>query len=120
MTCNSTWSTSTSPTTSRGNCRAAIWCAASCTSPAASPSPSPAARSPVSVPANDPAIEGQDISFPGNGTTLLGYQARPRNASGPLPLVLVCHENRGLSEHIRDVVRRFAKEGYTAFAVDLL
>jgi carboxymethylenebutenolidase len=74
----------------------------------------------LSVAANDPSIDGQDISFSGNGTTLLGYQARPRGASGALPLVLVCHENRGLTEHIRDVVRRYAKEGYTAFGLDLL
>jgi carboxymethylenebutenolidase len=89
-------------------------------SPAAAASPSPAARSPLSVAANDPSIEGQDISFPGNGTTLLGYQARPRGTTGPLPLILVCHENRGLTEHIRDVVRRYAKEGYTGFGLDLL
>jgi carboxymethylenebutenolidase len=74
----------------------------------------------LSVPANDPSIEAQDISFPGNGTLLLGYQARPRNASGPLPVVLVCHENRGLTEHIRDVVRRYAREGYVGFGLDLL
>jgi carboxymethylenebutenolidase len=34
--------------------------------------------------------------------------------------VLVCHENRGLTPHIRDVARRFAKEGYVALAIDLL
>ena len=39
---------------------------------------------------------------------------------GPLPLVLVCHENRGLTPHIRDVARRWAVEGYLAVAVDLL
>jgi carboxymethylenebutenolidase len=32
----------------------------------------------------------------------------------------VCHENRGLVEHIRDVTRRLAKAGYVAWAVDLL
>lgn len=93
-------------------------------SPSASPAGSPAAgqgaRSPVAVAADDPAIEAQDISFQGNGTTLLAYQARPRAGGGPLPVVLVCHENRGLTEHIRDVTRRFAKEGYLACAVDLL
>ncbi len=92
-------------------------------SPSAGPSPSPAAsgaRSPLSVAANDPAVDGQDITFPGNGTTIMAYQARPKNASGPLPVVLVCHENRGLTDHIRDVARRFAKEGYVACAVDLL
>jgi carboxymethylenebutenolidase len=92
-------------------------------SPAVAPSPSPAAtgpRSPLSVQANDPSIDAQDITFQGNGATIMAYQARPRDASGPLPLVLVCHENRGLVEHIRDVTRRFAKEGYLACAVDLL
>jgi carboxymethylenebutenolidase len=34
--------------------------------------------------------------------------------------VLICHENRGLTEHIRDVTRRWAVEGYYAVAVDLL
>ena len=92
-------------------------------SPAASAvaSPSPVARSPLSVPANDPTIDGQDITFPGSGgATIMAYQARLKSSSGPLPLVLVCHENRGLTEHIRDVVRRFAKEGYTACGVDLV
>ena len=92
-------------------------------SPAASAvaSPSPVARSPLSVPANDPTIDGQDITFPGSdGATIMAYQARLKSSSGPLPLVLVCHENRGLTEHIRDVVRRFAEEGYTACGVDLV
>lgn len=92
-------------------------------SPAASPSasPSPVARSPLSVPANDPSIDGQDITFSGaDGATILAYQARLKSNTGPLPLVLVCHENRGLTEHIRDVVRRFAKENYIACGVDLV
>jgi carboxymethylenebutenolidase len=36
------------------------------------------------------------------------------------PAVLVIHENRGLNPHIKDVARRFAKEGFVALAVDLL
>ncbi len=35
-------------------------------------------------------------------------------------MVLVCHENRGLSTHIQDVTRRLAKAGYVGLAVDLL
>jgi carboxymethylenebutenolidase len=35
-------------------------------------------------------------------------------------VVLVCHENRGLTEHIKDVTRRLAQAGYVALAVDLL
>lgn len=35
-------------------------------------------------------------------------------------MVLVCHENRGLTPHIQDITRRFAKAGYVTLAVDLL
>ena len=35
-------------------------------------------------------------------------------------LILVCHENRGLTAYIQDVARRLAKAGYVALAVDLL
>lgn len=73
-----------------------------------------------SVAADDPRIAGENVSFEGNDATLLAYQAQPAEASGPLPLVLVCHENRGLTEHIRDVARRWAVEGYLAVALDLL
>ncbi len=79
-----------------------------------------AVKSPISVAANDPAIDAKDVSFPGNGTTLLGYQALPKGATGPLPFVLVVHRNLGLEEQIKDVARRWAKEGYGAMALDLL
>lgn len=49
-----------------------------------------------------------------------GYLARPAKAKGPLPLVLVAHENRGLNPHIEDIARRFALEGFIAFAPDAL
>jgi len=40
--------------------------------------------------------------------------------NGPQPAVLVVHENRGLTEHIRDVTRRFANAGFVALGIDLL
>src|SRR5439155_24811419 len=40
--------------------------------------------------------------------------------NGPFPLILVCHRNHDVNEHIRDVTRRLAKEGYLACAVDLI
>ncbi len=49
-----------------------------------------------------------------------GYLARPAQTQGPLPLVLVIHENRGLNPHIEDVTRRLALEHYIAFAPDAL
>jgi carboxymethylenebutenolidase len=49
-----------------------------------------------------------------------GYLVRPRKAAGPLPLVLVVHENRGLNPHIEDVARRMALENFVALAPDAL
>ena len=99
----------------------------------ASPTPAPAEpRSPLSVAEGDPAVTTAEISFPSGDTTYTAYEARPAGGAatpaaasatptGAVPaLVLVCHENRGLTDHIRDVTRRFAKAGYVACAVDLL
>lgn len=68
---------------------------------------------------DDPDIVAGPVEFPGDGVTLRGYLARPA-AAGPYPVVLVCHENRGLTAHIEDVTRRLAKAGYVGLAVDLL
>jgi carboxymethylenebutenolidase len=84
-----------------------------------SASATPAPKSKFSVPADDPSITAADVTFPGDGVTLLGYLTQPKGA-GPFAAVLVCHENRGLVEHIRDVTRRLAKAGFVGLAVDLL
>lgn len=49
-----------------------------------------------------------------------GYLVRPAGASGPLPAILVAHENRGLKPHIEDIARRLALDGFMAFAPDAL
>lgn len=82
--------------------------------PTATPTPAGPGVSP-----DDPAIQADRAQFPGQGATLRGYLARPRGG-GPFAGVLVCHENRGLVEHIADVTRRLAKAGYVSLAVDLL
>jgi carboxymethylenebutenolidase len=81
--------------------------------------PSPTETGSVNIPPDDPAIQAGAIEFPGERATLLGYLARP-NQEGSAPVILVCHENRGLNAHIEDVTRRLAKAGYVALAVDLL
>ena len=72
-----------------------------------------------SVPADDPAVVAAATSFPGQDETLTGYLARPAK-TGTYPIVLVCHENRGLTPYIEDVTRRLAKAGHVGVAVDLL
>lgn len=52
------------------------------------------------------------------GVSLPAYRAYPEGA-GPFPTVLVVQEIFGVHEHIRDVVRRFAKAGYFAIAPEL-
>jgi carboxymethylenebutenolidase len=79
-------------------------------------------QSPLSVDEQDPRVLTTNVTFAGaDGESVRAYQAIPADALGePLPLVLVCHENRGLTDHIRDVSRRLAAEGYLACAIDLL
>lgn len=85
----------------------------------ATSAPTTEPRSPLTVSADDPAVRGTRVSFPSQGTEISGYQAQPA-AAGVYPAVLICHENRGLTPHIEDLARRFAKEGYVALAIDLL
>ena len=71
---------------------------------------------------NDARIKVEYLTYPspqGSGT-MRGYFARPANAAGKLPGVLVIHENRGLNPYTEDVARRLAVEGYVAFAPDAL
>ena len=80
---------------------------------------SPTEPSGVSIHPSNPRISTGPIVFPGEAVPLSGYLARP-SEDGPAPVILVCHENRGLNPHIEDVTRRLAIAGYVALAVDLL
>ncbi|MDB5715388.1 MAG: dienelactone hydrolase family protein [Sphingomonadales bacterium] len=69
----------------------------------------------------DKRIKAQSISWPAaNGRTLNGYSARPAGPAIKRPAVMVIHESRGLTEHIRDIARRVALAGYLAVAPDFL
>ena len=80
------------------------------------PIPTPAG---VNVAPDDPSIEARDLTFSASGLEIVAYLARPK-VQGPFPAILVAHENRGLTDHIKDVTRRVAKAGYVGLAVDLL
>lgn len=69
---------------------------------------------------NDPDIVPEYIMYPspnGHGE-VRGYLVRPSGVDGPLPAVVVVHENRGLNPYIEDVARRLAKAGFMALAPD--
>ena len=65
------------------------------------------------------AVTSQMVEFSvGNGSPTPGYLARPVTP-GKYPGVVVIQEWWGLEEHIKDVARRFAQEGFVAIAPDL-
>ncbi len=71
------------------------------------------------VPPDDPRLRAERTEIV-TATPLHGYLVRPADAAGPLPGVVVIHENRGLNAHIEDVARRVALEGFIALAPDFL
>ena len=59
-----------------------------------------------------------EVSIPVEGGTIPAYRAQPAGA-GPFPVLLVIEEIFGVHEHIKDMCRRFAKQGYLAIAPEL-
>jgi len=74
------------------------------------------------VPPADPRVRIESVEFasPKGYGKVRAYVARPAQASGPLPVVLVVHENRGLNPHIEDIARRLALDNFIAVAPDAL
>ena len=58
------------------------------------------------------------VSVPVDGGTLPAYRAMPA-AGKNLPVLLVIQEIFGVHEHIKDVCRRYAKQGYYAIAPEM-
>ncbi|MGH9134961.1 MAG: dienelactone hydrolase family protein [Ilumatobacteraceae bacterium] len=77
-----------------------------------------AASTDPSTPATDAAgVVAEEIRFAGPRGELIGVLSAAPSARGA---VLVVHENRGLTAHIRSIPPRLASDGYTALAIDLL
>ncbi len=74
------------------------------------------------VPKEDKRVKSDYVKYPspaGSGE-MRGLLARPGDAKGKLPGIIVVHENRGLNPYIEDVARRVALAGFIAFAPDAL
>ena len=59
------------------------------------------------------------VKFKSGEYEITGYLARPKK-SGPLPAIVIIHENRGLTEFVLDMAQRWAAEGLVAISVDFL
>ena len=75
----------------------------------------------VQVPPDAPDLDMVNVEIPGEAGTLYGYWVRSKQMpENPMAAMLVIHENRGLTDYIKDVTRRLARAGYVGFALDLL
>jgi carboxymethylenebutenolidase len=70
----------------------------------------------------DARLKNEFIEFasPAGNGKVRALVSRPAQAAGPLPVVLVIHENRGLNPHIEDIARRLALDNFIAVAPDAL
>ena len=59
-----------------------------------------------------------EVKIPVGDSTIPAYRAMPAKG-GPFPVALVVQEIFGVHEHIKDVCRRFAKQGYLAIAPEM-
>ena len=75
----------------------------------------------VGVPVDAPDVTARDVQFTGEESTMYGYLAYPSGLQGKLaPGIIVVHENRGLTDYIKDVTSRVARAGFVGLAPDLL
>jgi carboxymethylenebutenolidase len=58
------------------------------------------------------------VQYPSEGLTMRAYLVGP-GAKGPRPAIIVVQEWWGLNDHIKDVARRYAREGYIVIAPDM-
>src|SRR5689334_7948664 len=63
-------------------------------------------------------LEAGEVKIPTADGTLPAYRAMP-DIGGPFPTVLVVQEIFGVHEHIKDLCRRLAKQGYFAIAPEM-
>src|SRR5260370_8381835 len=63
-------------------------------------------------------VVSREVTYPGRACKLRAFVVEPA-ADGARATVIVVQEWWGLNDHIRDIARRFAREGYFAIAPDL-
>lgn len=74
---------------------------------------------PTTICTDNEGIQCGPTTIPSQGDNLPAYFARPENKSVPLPIILVVQEIFGVHQHIEDICRRLAKQGYFAIAPEL-
>lgn len=76
----------------------------------------PVAAETIATP--DEGLDVADVQIDVGDRTIPGYRARPKGGNGE-SVIIVTQEIFGVHEHIRDLCRRLAHDGYYAIAPDL-
>ena len=84
---------------------------------AASVAPTGALRA-QTITTDTQGLAAGEIRIPAAGGDMPAYHAKPAAGTGH-PVILVVQEIFGVHEHIKDVCRRFAKQGYHAIAPEM-
>ena len=77
-----------------------------------------AARGRTAITTDTDGLTAGEVKIPVADGEIPAYRAMPATG-GHFPVVLVVQEIFGVHEHIKDLCRRFAKEGYLAVAPEL-
>ena len=64
-------------------------------------------------------VTSEMMSFTSDGFVIQAFLARPAGVTSASPGLLLLHEWWGLTDHIKDIARRFAQEGFAVLAPDL-
>ena len=65
------------------------------------------------------AVKTENVPYAQEGTALEGFLAYDDANKGPRPGILVVHEYWGINDHIREVAKKLAAQGYVVFAADI-
>ena len=64
-------------------------------------------------------VASETVQFISDGFSIQAFMAHPAGVTGASPGLLLLHEWWGLTDHIKDIARRFAQEGFAVLAPDL-
>lgn len=64
------------------------------------------------------AVKDMMVQYPGDGVTVRAYLVA-QQGTAKRPAIIVVQEWWGLNDHVKDIARRYAQEGYIVIAPDL-
>jgi dienelactone hydrolase len=73
----------------------------------------------LSFTAAQAAVKEEPVTYKAGDTTLKGFVVRDDAKKGKRPGIILVHEWWGITKHMHNEARRFAREGYTVLIADM-